>query len=107
MFLLYMAKEAAGELSIDMSVGNILTTDVFYESKDVLKKWAQMGVMAVEMEAAALYMNAARAGKGALAICTVSDDIFNNEGISVEERQLGFSNMIRIALEAAYKAAKI
>jgi len=105
--LLYMAKEAAGELSIDMSVGNILTTDVFYESKDVLKKWAQMGVMAVEMEAAALYMNAARAGKGALAICTVSDDIFNNEGISVEERQLGFSNMIRIALEAAYKAAKI
>jgi purine-nucleoside phosphorylase len=60
-----------------------------------------MGVMAVEMEAAALYMNAARAGKKALAICTISDHLITGEALSSEERQLGFRQMIELALKTA------
>ena len=62
--------------------------------------WAKMGVLAVEMEAAALYMNAARAGKRALAICTVSDHIRTHEQTSSAERQTTFNDMIKIALES-------
>lgn len=83
-------------------VGNIFSTDVFYaEDENVNNKFAQMGILAVEMEAAALYANAARYGKNALAICTVSDHIIKKEGLSAEERQTGFSEMIKIALETA------
>ena len=64
-----------------------------------------MGVLAVEMEAAALYMNAARAGKKALAICTVSDHLFSGEALGSEERQLGFAEMIELALEIAKQFA--
>ena len=66
----------------------------------------KMGVMAVEMEAAALYMNAARAGKHALAICTVSDHLLRNENCTAEERQNGFTNMMKLALETAVKLEK-
>jgi purine-nucleoside phosphorylase len=68
--------------------------------------WKKMGVMAVEMEAAALYMNAARAGKRALAICTVSDHLLRNENCTAEERQNGFTNMMKLALETAVKLEK-
>lgn len=82
--------------------GNILSSDIFYnEDQGALKKWAGMGILAVEMEAAALYMNAARAGRRALCLLTVSDAPFRGESLSVEDRQSGFTDMMRIALEIA------
>ena len=80
-------------------VGNILSSDVYYDDdpeKNV--RWRKMGVLAVEMEAAALYMNAARAGKKALAICTVSNSLISGEELSAEERQIGFRNMMELGL---------
>lgn len=83
-------------------VGNILSSDAFYgETPDMVKKWSAMGVLAIEMEAAALYMNAAAAGKNALCICTVSDHLLNGENLSSEERERGFDEMLRLALETA------
>ena len=81
-------------------VGNILSSDIFYEERaDVNAKWARMGVLAVEMEASALYMNAARAGKRALTICTVSDHLLTGERLSSEERQSGLLQMLEVGLE--------
>ena len=68
--------------------------------------WAKMGVLAVEMEAAALYMNAARAGKRALAICSISDNLITGEELSADERQTNFTNMMKIGLEIAVKMAQ-
>ena len=83
-------------------VGNLLSSDTFYtDDAKALEKWTRMGVLAVEMEAAGLYMNAARAGKRALAICTVSDHILTGEATSAQERQTSFGQMIEIALETA------
>ena len=83
-------------------VGNLLSSDTFYgDDAEASKNWMKMGVMAVEMEAAALYMNAARAGKRALAICTVSDHIITGEATSAEERQNSFTQMMEIALGVA------
>jgi purine-nucleoside phosphorylase len=94
-------KEAEG-LGITPVVGNVLSSDVFYnDDPSVNHSWAKMGVMAVEMEAAALYMNAARAGKKALCILTVSDHILQGISISPEERQTGFSKMMELALNTA------
>lgn len=102
--LLYTAYETAKELGIDVQVGNILTSDTFYtEEKENDTVWNKMDVLAVEMEAAGLYMNAARAGKKALCITTVSDNILTGEGLSVEERQEGLNDMIRLSLETAIK----
>ena len=104
--LLRAAAETGERLGIPCRVGNLLSSDLFYDDDpDFAKKWAKMGVLAVEMEAAALYMNAARAGKRALAICTVSDHIFRGEALSSEERQLGFTRMIELALETARQFA--
>ena len=88
-----------------MKVGNILSGDNFYSPAgcDSNDKWRDMGVMAVEMEAAGLYMNAARAGKRALCICTISDHIYRDEALSSEERQLSFTQMMEIALDTAVK----
>ena len=69
-------------------------------------KWAKMGVMAVEMEAAALYMNAARAGKKALAVCTVSDHILTGEATTAEERQTSFTDMMKLALDTCAEIAR-
>lgn len=83
-------------------IGNILTSDCFYSADDSCnKKWQDMGVLAVEMETAALYMNAARAKKNALAICTISDCPFTGTETTAEERQTSFTQMITLALEAA------
>ena len=91
-------------------VGNLISSDVFYGDFENVApcdtssaKWGKMGVMAVEMEAAALYMNAARAGKNALAICTISDHVVTGEATSAEERQSSFTQMITLALETAIK----
>ncbi len=95
--------EKARELKLNFLVGNIISADTFYnepEDKSV-ELWGKMGVLAVEMEAAALYMNAARAGKKALAICTISDHLLTGEATTALERQTTFTDMMRLALETA------
>ena len=99
--LLKKAVEAAEKLGIKPKVGNLYSSDAFYDDGASLAKWQKMGVLATEMEAAALYMNAARAGKNALAICTISDNPFTGEATTAEERQLTFTAMMEIALEIA------
>lgn len=96
------AVETGERLGIKTAAGNILSSDIFYnDDENALKKWAKMGILATEMEAAALYMNAARAGKKALCLLTISDAPFRGESLSVEDRQTGFTDMMKIALEIA------
>ncbi len=101
--LLERAVRAAKDRGIPVRVGNILSSDVFYgDDQESWKKWAKMGVLAVEMEAAALYMNAAWAGVNALCILTVSDSLVSHaDDVSAEERQSTFTQMMEIALELA------
>lgn len=99
--LLKNAYDKANELGIKAKVGNIYSTDVFYAPEEVSAKWKDMGVLGVEMEAAALYMIAAKAKKKALCVCTVSNHMFTKEELSTEERQLGFNEMIKLCLEIA------
>ncbi len=99
--LLQKAVQAAENLGITPVVGNLYSSDTFYDDSMGLSKWQKMGVLAVEMEAAALYMNAARTGKNALAICTISDNPFTGEATTSEERQRNFTKMMEIALEIA------
>lgn len=100
--LMQILVKKCGEAGAVFHVGNLLSTDVFYsDDATALSKWAKMGVLAVEMEAAGLYMNAARAGKRAAAVCTVSDHILTGEAVTAEERRSSFGQMIEIALEAA------
>ena len=103
--LLSTAKNIAESRGISHHVGNLLSSDVFYgDDPTSSQKWGKMGVLAVEMEAAALYMNAARAGRRALAICTVSDHLLTGEATSSEERQNSFTQMMEVALETAVAA---
>lgn len=100
--LLSKAVEAAKGLNIKTVVGNILSSDTFYDdNKEANSLWQKMNILAVEMEAAALYMNAARAGKKALCILTISDHVFTGESLSAEDRQMSFRDMMEIALEIA------
>ncbi len=100
--LLRKAAEIAEKMGLHYHVGNLLSSDTFYcDGEGDTLSWAKMGVMAVEMEAAALYMNAARTGKKALAICTVSDSIVTGEATTAEERQNSFTQMMELALELA------
>lgn len=96
--LVRAAVEKAEELGVRYKVGNILASDFFYgDDADSWKQWQKMDVLAVEMEAAALYMNAARCGGEALCICTISDSLVTGEACSAEERQTSFTNMMDIA----------
>ena len=96
--LLRRAAEKADSMGIDYKVGNLLASDVFYgDSADGWKAWQKMGVLAVEMEATALYMNAARSGNKALCICTISDSLVHGTACTAEERQNSFTNMMEIA----------
>ncbi|MCI8633143.1 MAG: purine-nucleoside phosphorylase [Lachnospiraceae bacterium] len=105
--LLKMAAKAAEEQKLRFHVGNLLTSDVFYEERpEVSRRWSDMGVLAVEMETAALYMNAAKAGRRALAICTVSDHLLTGEALGSEERQTGFRQMMELGLQTGVCAAK-
>ncbi len=105
--LLETAVSVCREKQAPYHVGNLISTDAFYhDDPEVNEKWRKMGVLAVEMEAAALYMNAARAGKRALAICTVSDHLFRHEKLTVMERQEGFGEMMEIALETSVRFVK-
>ena len=98
------AIDVCEELSAPYHVGNILSSDTFYsDDTEASAKWTRMGVMAVEMEAAGLYMNAARAGKRALAICTISDHLLTGEATTAEERQNSFTQMMQVALETAIR----
>lgn len=99
--LLKKAEKCALDLGVIPHIGTIFSSDVFYDSTRDYDKWRAMGVKAVEMEAAALYMEAARAGKNALCICTISDHMVTGESCSSEERQNSFTKMMEIALETA------
>ncbi|MCQ2519978.1 MAG: purine-nucleoside phosphorylase [Lachnospiraceae bacterium] len=100
--LLSTAIECAKEVGANFHVGNILSSDTFYDAQaDANEKWQKMGIMAIEMEAAALYMNAAAAKKRALAILTVSDNIVTGELTTAEERQNSFTQMMQVALDTA------
>lgn len=101
--LLQRAITVANNQGTDVTVGNVLSSDVFYgePGSDALRRWQKMGVLCVEMEAAALYMNAARAGVNALTILTISDCPFTGEETSAYDRQVAFTKMMEIALELA------
>ena len=96
--------ETAEKLGLNVKVGNIYSTDVFYSPKSANDGMREMGVLAVEMEAAALYMIAAKAHAKALCVCTVSDHLYSEEKLSVEERQTGFNDMIKLCLTVAAEA---
>ena len=95
--------DIATEMGVPFHVGNLLSSDTFYADNgaEANAAWAKMGVMAIEMEAAALYMNAARCGKQALAMCTISDHIVTGEATTAEERQNSFTQMMELALKTA------
>ncbi len=100
--LVRRAVEEAEALGVRYKVGNLLSSDIFYHADpDFNLGWYKMGVLAVEMEAAALYMNAAAAGRKALAICTVSDHILRGEALDADARQNTFTDMMTIALNVA------
>lgn len=100
--LLEKTVNAARNLNLNVDVGNVLSSDIFYnDDNSVNDGWRKMGVLAVEMEAAALYMNAARLKKKALCMVTISDHLYRKEALSAEERQTGFNDMIKAALTAA------
>lgn len=102
--LLATAVEEAGSLGARYHIGNLLSSDTFYSDNAAENDgWRRMGVMAVEMEAAALYMNAARAGKKALAMCTISDHLLTGEATTAKERENSFTQMMEIALNTAIR----
>ncbi len=99
--LLYTAYNKAKENNINVAVGPCASSDLFYDDNSNWKKWAEYGVLGVEMEAAELYTLAAKYNRKALAILTVSDHIITGEQTTAEERQVTFKDMIKIALETA------
>ncbi len=103
--LLMAAVESARELGVKMPVGNLYSSDTFYDAAGRNLRFAKMGVMAVEMEAAGLYCTAAYTGKRALAICSISDNLITGEELPPEDRQTTFTNMMKIGLEVAVKMA--
>ena len=105
--LLKTAISKAEELNARYHVGNILSSDTFYDAQeDANDRWIKMGVLCIEMETAGLYMNAAKAGKKALGMFTVSDHILTGEALSAEERQNSFTQMMEVALKTAAELDK-
>ncbi len=103
--LLETAVGAARSAGASFAVGNILSSDVFYNQAADTLNWGRYGVLAIEMESAALYLNAAQAGKRALTICTISDSLVSGEALPPEERETSFTQMMEIALETAVQMA--
>ena len=99
--MLETAVRIARENNFPFKVGNIYSADVFYDESDRQMEWGKYGVKAVEMEAAGLYINAAAAGKKALTICTISDQLVRKEYATTQQRQSSFTNMMVVALETA------
>ena len=98
--LLKKAFETAERLNKKVYVGSVYTTDIFYDDRNNLADWQKLGILATEMECAALYLNAARLGKNALCICTISDCPLTGESCSSDEREKTFNDMMEIALES-------
>ena len=96
--LLSKAMKNAKELPCTVLCGPVYSSDAFYSDNSQTEILSKLGVLAVEMEAAALYMNAARADKNALVICSISDSLVTGEELSAEERQIGFRNMMELGL---------
>jgi len=101
--LLKNAYDAAVEKGMEVKVGNVFTADQFYNDNSELEKWAQYQILAIEMETTALYTLAAKYGRKALSVLTVSDHVLTGEETTSEERQTTFNEMIEVALEAAIK----
>ena len=102
--LLRCAAQICEERGLRYKAGNLISSDIFYNDDPAFNQpFLNLGALAVEMEAAALYMNAARAGKRALAICTISDHVLTGEATSAEERQTTFNEMMELALEVAVR----
>ncbi len=101
--ILETAVATAREMGVEMSVGNLVSTDNFYAVDGRTMEWGKMGVLAVEMEAAALYCIAAHLGKRALALCSISDHLVTGEDLPPEDRQTTFTTMMEIALNTAVK----
>ena len=102
--MMKIAIEEAERIGARYHVGNLLSSDIFYNANpEASKKWERLGILGVEMEAAALYMNAAYAGCRALAICTVSDHLLTGESLDSEARQSSFTEMMEIALNCAIR----
>ena len=99
--LLRRAADACDRFGYHYMVGNVMSSDIFYNESPHTDKWMNMGVLAVEMEAASLYMNAARCGGHALTICTISDHILTGEETTAEERQNTFTKMMDVAFSLA------
>ena len=91
------AADACDRFGYKYMVGNVMSSDIFYHDNAHNDKWINMGVLAVEMEAAALYVNAARSGNRALTICTISDSIVTGEQTTAEQRQTSFTHMMEVA----------
>jgi purine-nucleoside phosphorylase len=104
--LLETAVAVARRMGIEPPVGNLLSSDVFYNKTGDTLNWGAMGVLAVDMEAAALYCNAAEAGKRALAMCTISDSMITGEELPADQRQTSFTQMMEIALGTAVEMAR-
>ena len=106
--LLRTAVACAEEAGLKCHVGNIFSSDNFYDDgSDSIDQWTKMGVLAVDMEAAGLYMNAARLGKRALTICTISNHMYRQEELSAEERQTSMTDMMTLALDTAARMAAL
>ena len=111
--LLKAAADIAEDMKLSYVVGNVISSDTFYNDNENIPNgmtsadlWRKMGVLGVEMEAAALYMNAARSGKNALAILTVSDHLVTGEALSSDDRQNSFTDMMKLSLETAVKLSE-
>ena len=101
--MLRLAVDAAEQKGVNVRVGQVVTTDYFYNPRqDANESFRKMGILAVEMETAGLYITAMRAGKKALSVLTVSDHVFTGEGLSARERQESFHEMTEISLETAW-----
>ena len=100
--LLKITDRIAQEKNLSLKVGNIVSSDIFYnEDNSVNDRWKKMNVLAVDMEAAALYMNAARCGKKALCLLTISDHLYRHESLTAMQRQNSFQEMMTLALDTA------
>ena len=99
--LMEKAVAAARGMGVNIVPGAVYSSDVFYDPSGASKLLKDLGVLAVEMEAAALYLNAAKAGKNALALLSISDNPFTGEGLSADERRVAFTKMMEVALEIA------
>lgn len=106
--MLSTAKRIADDMNINMPVGNLLSSDTFYDDTTPAVKWGKVGCLAVEMEAAALYMTAQRLNMRALAICTISDLVYPPyDSLSADERETSFTQMMELALNTAVELDKL